>query len=350
MPIAYRRRFHCVQNAEIEIIFLCKIVTVRFDTGKSTVYNRCMNYIVFDLEWNQCPDGKQKEKHDLPFEVLEIGAVKLNDEKQETGRFHEYIRPSVYTRLHFRTREIIHIDPDVLARADYFPVVIARFEQWCGEDARYCTWGSLDLLELQRNIRYHGLPDFFPFPLKYYDLQKIFSLAYEDGKSRRTLEYAVDMLGIPKDIPFHEALSDAYYAASVIRHLPDDRLLPFFSFDYFRIPQGRNEEIFEVFENYAKFISHEFPSRHACMRDRTVLSMKCYACGGRTTKKIPWFSAGGKNYTCLCVCPEHGYLKGKIRVKKAEDEKGYFCVKTQKLIDVERAQELADSYARKKMK
>lgn len=309
-----------------------------------------MDYIVFDLEWNQCPDGKEKEKHDIPFEILEIGAIKLNSEKQETDRFHEYIRPTVYPRLHYKTREIIHIQPELLRHAAPFPEVIERFRKWCGEEALYCTWGALDLLELQRNIRHYKLPNFFPFPLRFYDIQKIFSLTYEDGKTRRALEYAVDMLDIQKDIPFHEALSDAYYTASVIRRIPDEKLLAFYSIDYFRIPRKASEEIFEVFQTYAKYVSRKFPSRPACMRDHNVTSTKCYLCGNAAAKQLPWFSTGGKNYCSLSYCPEHGFLKGKIRVKKTEDNRGYFCVKTLKLVDEIRAREIQERYQRKMRK
>lgn len=319
----------------------------RFDMPAPSVYNKCMNYIVFDLEWNQCPDGKEKERHDIPFEILEIGAIKLNSEKQETDRFHEFIKPTVYSRLHFKTKEIIHISPEALKDADRFPAVIERFRRWCGEDALYCTWGALDLLELQRNIRHYRIPNFFPFPLRFYDIQKIFSLTFEDGKSRRSLEYAVDMLDIPKDIPFHEALSDAYYTASVIRRIPRDKLLPFYSIDYFRLPQKASEEIFDVFQNYAKYVSRRFPSRHACLRDRRVSSTNCYLCGRDTAEKLPWFSTGGRNYSSLSYCGEHGYLKGKIRIKKTEDHRGYFCVKTLKLIDKNRAREIIEKYSEK---
>ena len=47
-----------------------------------------MNYIVFDLEWNQSnsPEGEIKE---IPFEIIEIGAVKLDSEKKIIGRFNE---------------------------------------------------------------------------------------------------------------------------------------------------------------------------------------------------------------------------------------------------------------------
>ena len=38
-----------------------------------------MNYIVFDLEWNQSPGGKRWSNSRLPFEIIEIGAIKLNE-------------------------------------------------------------------------------------------------------------------------------------------------------------------------------------------------------------------------------------------------------------------------------
>ena len=31
-----------------------------------------MNYIVFDLEWNQNPSGKKTRNDRLPFEIIEI--------------------------------------------------------------------------------------------------------------------------------------------------------------------------------------------------------------------------------------------------------------------------------------
>ena len=37
-----------------------------------------MNYIIFDLEWNQCCGGRDMENPRMPFEIIEIGAVKLD--------------------------------------------------------------------------------------------------------------------------------------------------------------------------------------------------------------------------------------------------------------------------------
>ncbi|MDO5540515.1 MAG: 3'-5' exonuclease [Eubacteriales bacterium] len=309
-----------------------------------------MNYIVFDLEWNQCPDGKAAEQPDLPFEILEIGAIKLNTEKKELSRFHEYVRPSVYQRLHTKTKEILHINQHILQDADTFPAVFERFSKWCGEDYIFCTWGPLDLLELQRNMRYYHLPLQFPLPLKFCDIQKIFSIVFEDGKSRRCLEYAVDFLSIPKDISFHEAFSDAFYTACVMKKINDQYLLTYYSIDYFHIPQKRNEEIHLQFPDYTKYVSRLFPTKSDIMHDRAILSRKCCFCKKGCTRKTPWFPTGVRNYVSLSYCETHGYMKGKIRIRKPENGKGYFCVKTQKSIDETLAFEILERYTERQKK
>mgnify|MGYP003334168978 CR=1 FL=1 len=54
------------------------------------------------------------------------------------------------------------------------------FLDWCGDDSIFCTWGSLDLLELQRNMKYYNLPPLSTKPIKYYDIQKL--LKYFTGE------------------------------------------------------------------------------------------------------------------------------------------------------------------------
>ena len=61
-----------------------------------------MDYIVMDLEWNQGGDqaGASTETAEkLIFEVIEIGAVKVNDDGVITGKFHELIKPRVYHEM-----------------------------------------------------------------------------------------------------------------------------------------------------------------------------------------------------------------------------------------------------------
>ena len=52
-----------------------------------------MDYIVLDLEWNQSPNGKGTENKAVPFEIVEIGAIKLNADFEIVSEFSEIIAP-----------------------------------------------------------------------------------------------------------------------------------------------------------------------------------------------------------------------------------------------------------------
>ena len=72
-----------------------------------------MNYIILDLEWNQAA-YKVDEEAELPFEIIEIGAVKLNKNAEIIDEFTALIRPQVYPFLVRRTREITGLSDDDL--------------------------------------------------------------------------------------------------------------------------------------------------------------------------------------------------------------------------------------------
>ena len=126
-----------------------------------------MNYIVLDLEWNQCPFGKRREDPSLPFEIIEIGAVRMDEDFCRQDEFHEIIRPVLYKTLHHCTRSVIHMtEADFIGKRS-FPEVFPDFLAWCGEDPVFCTWGPGDLTELERNVSWHirkkNLPEIVHF-------------------------------------------------------------------------------------------------------------------------------------------------------------------------------------------
>ena len=296
-----------------------------------------MHYVVMDLEWNQCPQGKKKENPKLPFEIIEIGAVLLDENFREIGQFAESIRPLVYRRMHYRTREVLDIELKDLKKARSFSSVIRDFFSWVPEDAKFCTWGPSDLLELQRNMAYYRLKSPLPFPLLYYDVQKLFSLLYDDGKSRLSLAKAAEALGISSDRPFHHAVDDAYYTALILEKMDFERVKEYLSVDYFRIPRTPEEEFVLRFPNYTKWVSRGFASREEAMRDKNVTSLRCYECSRIMRKRLRWFTGSAHYYLGLAYCPKHGYVKGKLRIKKALDG-STFVVKTVKLVSPERAE------------
>ena len=301
-----------------------------------------MDYIVLDLEWNQSSDSKYNKEYGLPFEIVEIGAVKLNRKFEIAGRFEQLIKPQIYRTIHYMTSRIVHVDKEELEEEGKpFPEAMSEFLKWCGSNYVFCTWGTLDLTELQKNMCYYGMDELSSGPLKYYDIQKFYSLTYEDGKTRRALEYAVDELGIRKDIPFHRAYSDAYYTAKVFIEInkKDPAVEKYVSYDVFMVPKSKRDEVKVSFKTYSKYISREFPDKNTAMADKMVSSTRCYLCGRNARRKLRWFSVNGKHYYSLSCCKKHGYLKGKIRMKKMDDGNVY-VVKTMKIISEEEAAEI----------
>ena len=291
-----------------------------------------MNYIVFDLEWNQSPNGKEDSVDHLPFEIIEIGAVKLDEGFCQAGEFHKLIRPQVYKKLHFKISEVTHMDMRKLCQeGQRFEDVIREFVEWCGEEEYcFCTWGSMDLTELQRNMAYYGLDIPFPRPLLYYDIQKLFCFQYGDGKNKVSLDQAVQQMAMEEERPFHRALDDAYYTGRVLSALDMDLYGVYVSVDYYGLPDEKDKEFYLYFPEYTKFVSREFDSREEIMKDKNITDMVCLKCRRMLRKKIRWFPYGQRFYFCLAYCPEHGYVKGKNRVKKSEKDR-YYIVKTTKM-------------------
>lgn len=305
-----------------------------------------MNYIVLDLEWNQS-NSQEREEEKLLFEIIEIGAIKLNSERNMIGEFSQLIKPQVFHEMHRITSKLIHLQMQELEKGIPFQEAMAQFLEWCGKDYIFCTWGPLDLQELQKNMDYYQLTPLTDKPLAFYDVQKLFSIAYEDGKSRRALEVAVDLLNIEKDIPFHRAFSDAYYTAKVLASIKDDSVLKHFSYDLYHVPKSKEDEVFIVFEDYAKYITREFEDKTAALADREVTSTKCYLCHKNLRKKIRWFSPNGKHYYSAAYCDKHGFMKSKIRIKRTDNEK-VFVVKTMKFISKEGMDDILEKQARAK--
>lgn len=93
-----------------------------------------MNYIVLDLEWNQGNEEKEKQRKDIPFEIIEIGAIKLDGRMEFGGSFHEVVKPQVYQEMHRMTRQLLHMDMEQLQEeisfrafaGDFFPGAVRR--------------------------------------------------------------------------------------------------------------------------------------------------------------------------------------------------------------------------------
>ena len=289
-----------------------------------------MNYIVFDLEWNQAA-YKIDEEEDIPFEIIEIGAVKLDQDARKIDEFHRLIRPQVYPFLLRRTKELTGwTDKDLDTKGIYFEDACAEFLEWCGPSYIFCTWGPSDVTQLEKNMAYFKLKIPWKYPHRFLDVQKLYALEKGEGKQRRTLEFAAETMQLPQDGVFHHAIDDAKYTAMIFALLDRERFESYYSIDYFRIPKNRFEEKTFRFRTYSKFVSRSCPLREEVAKGRRIREMNCFICGKKLNRIIPWFNENGRSYVALGECPEHGKQRARIRIRTTEDSLAFFGVRTVK--------------------
>ncbi len=286
-----------------------------------------MNYIVMDLEWNQCASGHAKENARLPFEIIEIGATKLDEQFNIIDRYGSIIKPRLYRKLQAQIRELLNYDETLLRTGRPFDVVFREFKKWCGEDYMFCTWGPLDLTYLQQNMDFYYLKEFH-FPLKFYNLQEIYAINHLGDKSQMpSLEKVVTDLDIPIDEPFHCAENDAYYTARIFQKMNRKKLSDMYSIDFYHYPTCEDEEITSQHINYSEYITRTFDSKKEAMNDKNIATLRCHKCNRKLSKKIRWFINNPTTQICVGKCWNHGLICGKVKFKFTQEGK-VFVVKT----------------------
>lgn len=190
-----------------------------------------MNFIIFDLEFNQNYKSGRENKNVIasrcPFEIIQIGAVKLNERLEILTSLDRLIRPEIYTDIHPFVKEMTNITIDLLNTAKSFNEIYKEFIQFV-KDGRsvLCVWGMTDMRELFRNIKYHEL-DPFLVPKEYINLQLHTSKYFNSAKGTNIgLHRAVELLNIPINDQFHDAFNDACYTAEVFKRIYNENIRP----------------------------------------------------------------------------------------------------------------------------
>ncbi len=285
-----------------------------------------MNYIVFDLEWNQCCGGHEYENPRMPFEIIEIGAVKLNSRFKITDTYSSIIKPRLYKKLQPHIKSILNYDEETLRKGKPFEIVCRDFLKWCGEDYIFCTWGPMDLSYLQNNMDYYYLKP-LKAPLKYYNVQQIYADVTDPDGAIVKLEKAVNHLKLKIDRPFHSAVNDAYYTGQVLAKIRPKDLIDRYCYDVYNNPKTKEEELISFHKNYLEHISMEYDTKKDALEDNDITAIRCYKCKKKATRKVKWFANSPNSYVCVCKCWYHGLVAGRIKFKQSKNGK-IFVIKT----------------------
>lgn len=189
-----------------------------------------MYFIVFDLEFNQ--DINSYQLNDMktskyPYEIIQIGAIKLDQDYRTVATFNRYIKPSIYSQISSFVSELTGITSEQLLSEEPFHLIFKEFINFIGENnSIFCTWGMSDMKELYKNAEYHKL-DKKLLPELYINLQPYVSTFLNLPKSQLLkLQTAVEVLDILMPYRFHNALNDAYYTAELFKIINNPSMEP----------------------------------------------------------------------------------------------------------------------------
>lgn len=193
-----------------------------------------MSYIFLDLEFNQAYDfEKNKTILLIPscrFEIIQIGAIKLDKNLNILNKINLYIRPNLYKEIHPYVKNITGLSEDFLKNKPCFKTAYLDFENFLGKTENiFCTWGNTDLKALYRNLAYYNMIN-SDFTLKYIDVQNLATnfLKYKKGGCIG-LKNAIEILEIPIKKDFHNALNDALYTLDIFKKIaPKDLKIKIF--------------------------------------------------------------------------------------------------------------------------
>lgn len=167
-----------------------------------------MNYIIFDLEAT-CWENDRKRQN----EIIEIGAVKLNERLKIVSDFQIFVKPALSPQLSDFCKQLTSISQADVDAAMYFPQAIRQFQEWIGNEPHVlCSWGFYDKNQLQKDCALHQIASEWTdnhISLKHQHGRMI-------GRERGVgIERALTMLKLPLEGTHHRGIDDAKNIAKI---------------------------------------------------------------------------------------------------------------------------------------
>ncbi len=269
-----------------------------------------MKYVVFDMEWNQTYGRERRLPYGrtLTGEIIEIGAVRLDEDFRAEESFKVYVRPVYYKKLHSMVRRLTGITAELLREEGVtFREAYERFLAFCGDDFVTMTWGDSDMPVLRENIDAHSLP---AWRAKNYNLQSIY-MRKVSSKNCISLETVAEALGFnDSSIKYHDAGCDAAVTARILELVDLRQEIA----DY-RPPIG---DLFDAKILYYKEIPG-VTSLQKLRADSRIRFTPCPVCE-RPLEALRIIPQGNGKKIAVIECPEDGKYLLRLRTFHVKDE------------------------------
>lgn len=181
-----------------------------------------MVHIVIDLEMNPVKRSLKEIRRFILDEVIEFGAVKLDENYKQIDEFQCYVKPE-FSEITKHITNLTGITNETVADKNTFEIEFQNFFEWIGGwDMKIYSWSASDIKQLKNECAYK-LPNFNIEKLEnqWIDIQKEFDdrIGLHNSLS---LKYAVGAMNRDFEGTAHTALADAANAAAILSLMQDD--------------------------------------------------------------------------------------------------------------------------------
>lgn len=189
-----------------------------------------MKYIVVDFEMNPVSGIYNEQKAICTNEIIQIGAVLLDENYEERDSFRTYVKPRFSEKLRRNIVSLTGITDDMLQHAPEFPDALKAFFGWCsccGDKVQIIQWSESDYSQVAGEIRqknYILTDQEKPLMVGWHDFQKEYGEVI-GAEREMSLSNAVMLAGKDFEGKQHDALYDARNTARIFRtvRIPEER-------------------------------------------------------------------------------------------------------------------------------
>ncbi|MBQ6906903.1 MAG: exonuclease domain-containing protein [Clostridia bacterium] len=274
-----------------------------------------MNYITVDFEWNQASYPRSKKKTEfliqLDGEIIQIGAVKMDENFEITDTFEANIHPVFYRKINKAVKKLTGINQKQLNSGDSFEEVIAKFKNWCGKDHTFLTWGPDDSRIMIQNLLKHRMDT--EWMGRWINLQAIYNVQTNSGNSQVSLKTALEKFEIPQILHAHNAINDAMYACMVCKHLDLKTGIK----DYYESPEM---SVLKHVSCESHKIIHGLYGKISVFAEDNIKNLKCPHCNKILSEQKPWIKQNGDRYLTTGKCETHGAFVIKLKIYRLKDK------------------------------
>lgn len=181
-----------------------------------------MKHVVVDLEMNPVSREFREVRRKLNEEVIEIGAVRLDENFQQEAEFQCYVKPE-YGPIKKHITSLTGITQAMVADKKTYAACFQDFVDWVGEEeTKIYSWSMSDIKQLRSECRYK-LPDFDIEWLnaRWVDLQQ----EVDDRlglHNSLALKHALGAMDHKFEGTQHTALADAINTSAILTLMQDD--------------------------------------------------------------------------------------------------------------------------------